>query len=81
MLWTKMRNSLLATEEEYYEAFFRTKKSDMVLSLISHCSAGSERFSRVGGVELHLTPHFVPEGISSSMRDFIILVLIFEALN
>ena len=29
-------------------------------------------------VELYPTPHFVPEGISSSMRDFIILVLILK---
>ena len=40
-------------------------------------SAGRERFQRVRGVELHPTPHFVPKGISSSIRDFIILVLIF----
>ena len=33
-----------------------------------------ERFYRVGGVELYITPHFVTEGISSSMIDFIILV-------
>ena len=35
------------------------------------CFRGSGR-----GVELHPTLHFVPEGISSSMRDFIFLVLI-----
>ena len=29
---------------------------------------------RVDGVEVHPTPHFVPEGISSSVRDFIFLV-------
>ena len=27
------------------------------------------------------TPHFVPEGISSSMRDFIVLVFNFEVFN
>ena len=41
-------------------------------------SAGWERFYRVGGVELHPTRHFVSEGISSSMRDFIILILSLE---
>ena len=31
-------------------------------------------------IELYPTPHFVPEGISSSMRDFIVLVLILKFL-
>ena len=39
-------------------------------------SAGWERFQRVGGVQLHVTPHFVPEGISSSMRYFIVLLIL-----
>ena len=43
-------------------------------------SAGRERFLRVEGVELHPTPQFDLEGISSSMRDFIILVLILKFL-
>ena len=43
-------------------------------------SGGWERFQRVGGVQLHLTTHIVPEGISSSMRDFIILVFILKFL-
>ena len=29
----------------------------------------------IGGAELYPTPHFVPEGISSSLRDFTVLVL------
>ena len=33
--------------------------------VISILSAGRERFYRVGGVEVHPTPHFVPEGVSS----------------
>ena len=33
-------------------------------------------YATVGGVKLHPTPHFVPEGISSSGKDFIILVFI-----
>ena len=41
-------------------------------------SAGRERFQRVGGVEVHPTPHSVPEGISSSVRDFIFLAFNFE---
>ena len=35
----------------------------------------------VGGVEVHPTPHFVPERISYSMRDFIFLVFNFEVFN
>ena len=35
-------------------------------------------FRGAGGVEVHPTPHFVPEGISSSMRDFIFLTFNFE---
>ena len=35
---------------------------------------------RVGRVELQPNPHFVPGGISSSMRDFIVLVLILKFL-
>ena len=34
-----------------------------------------------GGVQVHPTPHFVLEGISSSMRDFIILVFNVEDFN
>ena len=44
-------------------------------------SAGRERFYRVGGAELYPTPHFVPEGISSSLRDFIVLVLNIEVFQ
>ena len=36
---------------------------------------------KVEGIEVHPTPHFVPEGISSSMRDFIFLVFNFEVFN
>ena len=43
--------------------------------------AGRERFLRVGGVDLYPTPHFVPEGISSSMSDFIVLVFNFEIFH
>ena len=31
--------------------------------------------------ELYPTPHFVPEGISSSLRDFIVLVLNIEVFQ
>ena len=41
-------------------------------------SAGRRGFMRVGGVEVHPTPHFVPEGISSSMGDLIFLAFNFE---
>ena len=44
-------------------------------------SAGRERILRVGGAELYPTPHFVPEGISSSLRDFIVLVFDIEVFQ
>ena len=33
------------------------------------------------GAEFHPTPHFVPEGISSSLRDFIVLVFNIEVFH
>ena len=44
-------------------------------------------FTKLRGQDRHTvkryypTPHFVPEGISSSMRDFIILVFNFEVFH
>ena len=34
-----------------------------------------------GGVALYPTPHFVPEGISSSIKDFTVLVFNFEVFH
>ena len=48
---------------------------------LSILSAGRENFWRVGGIEVHPTPHFVLEGISSSMRNFIFLVFNFEVFK
>ena len=42
------------------------------------CVQYSLRWSGLGGAELYPTPHFVPEGISSSLRDLIVLVFNIE---
>ena len=44
-------------------------------------SAGRERFYRVGGVEVHPTPHFVPEGVSSLWEILFSLFLILKFFN
>ena len=49
----------------------------LLLILVTLCCKSNPNM----GAELYPTPHFVPEGISSSLRDFIVLVLNIEVFQ
>ena len=76
------RRLVEATGESWEAYWFRQNLAITIQwgNKFSILSASRERFWSVGGVELQPTPHFIPEGISSSMSNFIILVLIFKFL-
>ena len=72
-----------ATGEPWEVNWFRQNLAIAIQqgNAFSILSACRERFKRVREVELHPTPHFVPDGISSSMIDLIFLVFNFEVFN
>ena len=83
IIWAIGRRLVEATGEPREANWFRQKIAIAIQrgNAFSILSVGRKRFQRVRGVKLYPTPHFVPEGISSSMTDVIVVIFNFEVFH